>query len=343
MQAEFLNAVKLGTAQEVERLLSNPKIQAKWIEAALPAAVERGSATIVEVIIQHNRRFLRRVMRQIGRVGNLHLLKRLVKRLDVPSKYLDEAISAAAAYNHPAMVEWALNNTDLDFTKILDEIMGPGNPDIIGLLITSGRINDPRTLLIGAAKIGNLVMVKEALDAGAKDVDEAAVFAARAGQFRVVRYLLNTYPDLDVDAILTSAVQGGDVKTVRTILRRGGEYIDDMFLDAIELGHRDLVRYLISRFPPDKVVLKMAIARINQNQDRLMALMMIRDGYAAFDAFPSITFTVDDIITLLNAGITAFPGYEDEVEEARHVLRQQQALVQSQLPRDLASLSLQYQ
>ena len=98
--------------------------------------------------------------------------------------------------------------------------------------------------LMYAAKIGNMEIVKELLDFGAKDFDFAFYTACMEGYWDIAQKFIENGAN-NFDIALSYAAIGGQLDIVKELINLGAKDINGALVSACEGNHIDLVKYFI--------------------------------------------------------------------------------------------------
>ena len=98
--------------------------------------------------------------------------------------------------------------------------------------------------LMYAAKIGNMEIVKELLDFGAKDFDFAFYTACMEGYWDIAQKFIENGAN-NYDMALSYAAIGGQLDIVKELINLGAKDINGALVSACEGNHIDLVKYFI--------------------------------------------------------------------------------------------------
>ena len=127
----------------------------------------------------------------------------------------------------------------------LDLAAQGGNEAIIDLLFELGAMEVGRSVLLSAARGGQVKLVLKELSKGveSRDIEEAVSYAASNQQKAVLEVLLNYRR---TDQILTAAIKGagesGDISIIDYIVSRGGKNYLSLIKAAVRYQHFDIVR-----------------------------------------------------------------------------------------------------
>ena len=98
--------------------------------------------------------------------------------------------------------------------------------------------------LMYAAKLGNMEIVKELLDFGAKDFDFAFYMACMEGYWDIAQKFINEGAN-NFDIALTYASIGGQLDIVKELINLGAKDINGALVSACEGNHLEIVKYFI--------------------------------------------------------------------------------------------------
>ena len=98
--------------------------------------------------------------------------------------------------------------------------------------------------LMYAAKIGNMEIVKELLDFGAKDFDFAFYTACMEGYWDIAQKFIENGAN-NYDMALSYAAIGGQLDIVKELINLGAKDINGALVSACEGNHIELVKYFI--------------------------------------------------------------------------------------------------
>ena len=98
--------------------------------------------------------------------------------------------------------------------------------------------------LMYAAKIGNMEIVKELLDFGAKDFDFAFYTACMEGYWDIAQKFIEEGAN-NFDIALSYAAIGGQLDIVKELINLGAKDINGALVSACEGNHIELVKYFI--------------------------------------------------------------------------------------------------
>lgn len=98
--------------------------------------------------------------------------------------------------------------------------------------------------LMYAAKIGNMEIVKELLDFGAKDFNFAFYMACLEGYWDIAQTFINEGAD-NYDLALSYAAIGGHLNIVEELINLGAKDINSALVSACEGNNFEVVKYLI--------------------------------------------------------------------------------------------------
>ena len=98
--------------------------------------------------------------------------------------------------------------------------------------------------LMYAAKIGNMEIVKELLDFGAKDFDFAFYTACMEGYWDIAQKFIENGAN-NFDIALSYAAIGGQLDIVKELINLGAKDINGALVSACEGNHIELVKYFI--------------------------------------------------------------------------------------------------
>ena len=98
--------------------------------------------------------------------------------------------------------------------------------------------------LMYAAKLGNMEIVKELLDFGAKDFDFAFYMACMEGYLDIAQKFINEGAN-NFDIALTYAAIGGHLDIVKELINLGAKDINGALVSACEGNHLEIVKYFI--------------------------------------------------------------------------------------------------
>lgn len=151
-----------------------------------------------------------------------------------------QLFAAACGQGHRWLVRILVerdNLTNLDFNTFLGAACYNGDPVVIDMLISTGRIDDYNFGLRGACRNGQVELVQRMLDAGADNLMLGLEGACRGNSIRVIDMLFQraTAPIVPNGGV-RGACLGGHIHLVRRMIARGGKYSRGYVRDACHGG-----------------------------------------------------------------------------------------------------------
>ena len=100
------------------------------------------------------------------------------------------------------------------------------------------------TPLMYAAEIGNIEMLRELINFGAKDIDMAFNIACREGHWDMAKELMNAGAS-NYNIAISYASFGGQLEIVKELINLGAKDINSALVSACENGNIEIINYLI--------------------------------------------------------------------------------------------------
>ena len=162
-------------------------------------------------------------------------MKRIILLFLIISNFLfsQNSIGYQISQNNDLMK--SIENNDIESVK---NILRDGN----NLDIYNNKYG--MSSLMYAAKLGNMEIVKELLDFGAKDFDFAFYMACMEGYWDIAQKFIDEGAN-NFDIALTYAAIGGQLDIVKELINLGAKDINGALVSACEGNHLEIVKYFI--------------------------------------------------------------------------------------------------
>lgn len=342
----FIHAVRTNNLEAVTDLLEQfPEIGSSTeLEQGLQIALAAESPLIDTLIDAAGPDMTLKVA---ARVGDLALVKRLVRAGATPYT-IDAALTDAAKFGHLRVFRYLLKK--IPSPRDLDEIARlaarRGHGDIVMYLWDRfPGMMDIDDLLVAAVEGSDLLLVEDLINEGATDFQNAADNAALVGNTDMVRYITNNYK-VNINRALEAAVNGGNLKTIKMLIRRGGDLMSTLFrVASLEPSQAiPILKYTIRKYKLTPEQVGQIIRVINRKRDpdtRKIAMFMIKNGLAQLSDFHKMEFTPEDIKTLIRSGIDQFGEYTSLVPAALELIRREditRSHVESHMPTAVSNI-----
>lgn len=216
-------------------------------DSGLMGAAKGGHLDMVKFFLKKGANQKNSALRRAVQGGHADVIHYLIKK-GGGKYYADEALYGAAKGGQMQWVEYFMRRRRIEnWDRMIFGAAYGGHKEVINYILElKGSEINPESGMLGAAKGGNLELVKFFAERGAHDWQAAMRFALKSGNLELVKFFLEKGVD-NLQKNFYNAASGGKLNVVKFFFEQGLDQktLEGGLAEAAENNHANVVSFLL--------------------------------------------------------------------------------------------------